>query len=510
MERRGQGTRDYDSLRTSGRDVSLLCYSILLLLLIDVPDRFRWVFCQLDTLRRCMPSSIRKALDELPTTLDETYERALQGIPKEKRQHAHHLFQCLVVAIRPLRVEELAELFAIEFDQDSGPSLNEGWRPENPEIALLSACSTLIAVIENNGSKIVQFSHFSVKEYLTSGRLRTSEIGNVRYYHIPLDAAHTVLAQACITVLLQLDENVDKKRLETFPLAYYAAQRWVDHAKYQDVASQFQGPIEQVFNPSKPYFAAWTWIHDIDLFGGRKTRHILEERPKQPETTALYYAVLCGFSGLANHLVITHGEDVNAKCGYHGSPLHAASFKGHLDAVRVLLTHGVDVNTTNKHGRTPLCSAYAGGHLDVMRLLIEHEADVDADYNGAAGDLLHDASYDGRLDFVHLLLQQNIDVNIRNHLGNAPLHLASMMGHARVAQLLLEHGAIVDAQGYNHYTPLYYASACGHLAVVQVLLGHGADVHIREGDNLAPVQVARSYRHVEVAQLLLEHGAEKE
>ncbi|KAH9985039.1 hypothetical protein BJV74DRAFT_886357 [Russula compacta] len=80
---------------------------------------FRWVHCQLDTLRRCMPSSIRKALDDLPTTLDDTYERALQEIPKEKRQHAHRLFQCLVAAIRPLRVEELAEIFAIEFDADT-------------------------------------------------------------------------------------------------------------------------------------------------------------------------------------------------------------------------------------------------------------------------------------------------------------------------------------------------------------------------------------------------------
>jgi hypothetical protein len=78
-----------------------------------------------------MPSSIRKALNELPTTLDETYQRTLQGIPKEKRQHAHRLFQCLVVAIRPLRVEELAELFAIEFDRDAGPNLKEGWRPDN-------------------------------------------------------------------------------------------------------------------------------------------------------------------------------------------------------------------------------------------------------------------------------------------------------------------------------------------------------------------------------------------
>jgi ankyrin repeat protein len=473
-----------------------------------IPDRFRWVFCQLDTLRRCMPSSIRKALDELPTTLDETYERALQGIPKEKRQHAHHLFQCLVVAIRPLRVKELAELFAIEFDEDSGPSLNEGWRPENAENALLSACSTLIAVIEDDGSKIVQFSHFSVKEYLTSGRLRSSEIGNVCHYHIPLGAAHTVLAQACITVLLQLDEKVDKECLESFPLAYYAAEHWVEHAKYEDVASRFQGPIEQLFNPSKPYFAAWTWIYDVDASGAGLT---LEERPKQPEATALYYAALCGFSGLANHLIITHGEDVNAKCGYHGSPLHAASFKGHLDAVRVLLTHGVDVNTTNKHGKTPLHSAYDGGHLDVMRLLLGHEADVNTHYNGPVGTLLHDASYHGRLDFVHLLLQQNIDVDARNDLDVAPLHFASMTGNARVAQLLLEHGAIVDTLGHNddNYTPLDYASTFGHLAVVQVLLAHGADVHIRGADG-TPLQVATSNGHLEVVQLLLEHGAGKE
>src|ERR1700758_5372144 len=101
-----------------------------------VLDRFRWAFCQLDTLRRCMPSSIRKALNELPPTLDETYERALQEIPKEKQQHAHRLFQCLVVATRPLLVEELAEVFAVEFDPNAKPNLMEGWRPENPEDAL--------------------------------------------------------------------------------------------------------------------------------------------------------------------------------------------------------------------------------------------------------------------------------------------------------------------------------------------------------------------------------------
>ncbi len=435
-----------------------------------------------------MPSSVRKALNELPTTLDETYERALQGIPKEKQKHARHLFQCLLVAIRPLYVEELAELFAIEFEQDMAPSFEEGWRPVNAEDAVLSACSTLISVIENDGSKVVQFSHFSVKEFLTSDRLRTSEIGNVRPYHIPLDLAHTILAQACLTVLLQLDENVDKERLETFPLAFCAAQYWVDHAKYEDVASQIQDLMEQLFDPSKPYLAAWTWIHDVAPYKTRKTTRSLEDRPKRPKATALYFAMLCGFSGLANYLILTHR---------------------HLDAVRLLLTHGADVNTTDDYEMTPLCSAYNGGHLDVMRLLLEHGANADV-YYGIFGRLLYEASSYGGADVVHLLLQHNADVNARSNSKRTPLHVASRTGNVGVAQLLLEHGANINALDNFHDTPLYDASETNCLAVVRVLLGHGADVHIRGSENRTPFQVATSEGYVEIAQLLLEHGAGRE
>jgi hypothetical protein len=184
-------------------------------LLLIALDRFRWVYCQLDTLCRSFPPSIRKVLNELPITLDETYERTLQGIPREKKDHSRRLFQCLVAAARPLRVEELAEIFTIEFD--ATPNMVEGWRPESPEEAVLSACSTLVAIVDDMGARIVQFSHFSVKEFLTSDRLRISDIGNISHYYVPLEPAHATLARACLTVLLQLDKTVDKGRLATFP-----------------------------------------------------------------------------------------------------------------------------------------------------------------------------------------------------------------------------------------------------------------------------------------------------
>ena len=368
---------------------------------LTVSDRFRWVFCQLDTLRRCMPSSIRKALNELPATLYDTYERALEGIPKEKRQHAHRLFLCLIGALRPLRAEELAELFAVDFDQDSMSNFTEGWRPENPEEAVLSTCSTLISIIDDEGTKIVQFSHFSVKEFLISDRLRTSDVGNIRDYYIPLNAAHTTLARACLAVLLQLDKNMDKKRLETFPLASYAAQHWVEHARYEDVASHVQTAMEELFNPTKPHLAAWVWIHDVDEFGV----HDLTQPPSSPRGTALYYAALCGFSGVANHLIITHGEDINAKSGSFGAPLHAASWFGHDEVVYLLLQYHVDVNITSRPLKwAPLLYASQKGHVKIVQLLLEHGADVNAaDIGGDTS--LYFASTASEPEVVRILLE---------------------------------------------------------------------------------------------------------
>lgn len=77
----------------------------------------------------------------------------------------------------------------------------EYWRPENPEEAILSACSTLITVAQVDfaeGSKIVQFSHFSVRASLTSDRLPTSEVGDICDYYVSLDAAHVLLGQAAV------------------------------------------------------------------------------------------------------------------------------------------------------------------------------------------------------------------------------------------------------------------------------------------------------------------------
>src|SRR5258708_34245267 len=100
-------------------------------MIFTVLIRFRWVFCQLEALRHCLIPRVRRMLKELPETLDETYERMLRDINEANWDHAHRLLQCLTVAVRPLRVAELADIFAIDFGTDTreGTSkLNMDWR----------------------------------------------------------------------------------------------------------------------------------------------------------------------------------------------------------------------------------------------------------------------------------------------------------------------------------------------------------------------------------------------
>src|SRR6266849_4382282 len=228
--------------------------------------RFRWVYCQLERLRHCLPPSVRGILDDLPDTLDETYERVLKNINKANQKHAIRLLHCLTVAIRPLSVEELAEVLAIDLDaaQQGGiPKLNPNWRWADHHQAILSTCSSLIAIVDTGRTQVVQFSHFSVKEYLTSDRLASASEAVSRYYILP-ESAHTILAQACLGVLLRLDDHVDEDNARDIPLADYAAKHWVTHAQFKGVSSCIREAMEYFFDSDKPHFAAWLRLHDID------------------------------------------------------------------------------------------------------------------------------------------------------------------------------------------------------------------------------------------------------
>jgi hypothetical protein len=379
--------------------------------------------------------------------------------------------QCLVVAIRPLRVAELAEVLAVDFDDAEGvPKLNSDWRWEDEEQGLLIACSSLIAIVEAGDSRVVQFSHFSVKEFLTSTRLAASD------HYIDLAPAHTTLAQACLGVLLQTQDVIEGHTAEDHPLARYAAPHWATHTQFEDVSSRLRKGMEYLFDKDKPHFGVWRTLYDIDTEPHNPATFFLFTISHKSAAAPLYYAALCGFQDLVEHLIIKYPHDVNASGGYYVRPLVAALAGEHFGTADLLRRSGADPRIQGYGMKTPLHSAAYYGNLEVVQKLIEYDADISAE-----------------------------DAN-----GWTPLNNASestLIKNHSVLRLLLERGADVNTRAKNGSTPLYRASSYGALEVVPVLLEHGADVNAVDNHGRTALQVATGNQKDEIMKLLLEHKA---
>ena len=479
-----------------------------LVILLKRLFRFRWAHCQLEALRRCPLQRIRKVLKEIPTTLEETYERTLQGIDEEKWEFAHRIFQFLTVSARPLRIVELAEIFAIQVDEETTgvPEFNARWRPANAEAAVLSACSSLITVVNLYGEKVVQFSHSSVQEFLMGNHLSSSKHSS--RYHVLPGLAHTFVAKACLSILLHLNTRIHKGSVKKmFPLAGYAAENWVSHARHGDVSSLIGDGMERLFDGDMPHFAAWLWVHDIDKPSGP---HMSHTHPERPEAMPLYYAALCGFQGMVERLVESHPQDVNSlnnQGGDGGSPLHAALRKGHSDIALFLLDHHADPNVKDNRCQTPLHIASHEGYTEAIQSLMTRGVDPNAKDSKNETPLTV-ASRHGRLEAIQLLLHHGADANHQGSFGQTPLHIASKNGHHEVARLLLNNGANSNAQEQYHQAPLHIASEQGCISVASVLLEHGANVDARDVSGWTPLHMASSGGQVKAAVLLLDHNAD--
>jgi ankyrin repeat protein len=445
-------------------------------------------------------------LDELPETLDETYERMLRNIHKANRDHAHRLLQCLTVAIRPLRVTELAEVLAIDFGTaaSGGTSkLNPNWRWEDQQQAVLSTCSSLISVVDQEGPQVVQFSHFSVKEFLTSPRLASSN-SDVSRFHIHLEPAHTILAKACLGVLLRLNNDLlDGYDFEdNFPLAEYAAEHWIDHAQFRDVSLRVLEGMEELFDPMKPFFAAWIQLHDIDTEPSAESTFFwfaVEPSKRFPALVPLYYAALCGFHDLAEHLIINHPEHVNANCGFYVSPLGAALGARHFKVAQLLYQHGADVDIRGYGKRTLLCVA-SYGHRGIVEWLLHRGADPNI--GGQTGwTPLHFATAFGRTEIAEILLQYKAVVNAQDDAGRTPLHLVSKWEHVDFTRLLLEHGADVNSKDVDRCTPLHLAYD-RMLDIARLLVGYGANLDLEDYKGRTVSQVASERGHHDFAKWL--------
>ena len=441
---------------------------VMLMSLTDHFDRFRWVSCQLEVLKNCRPENIQQVLYKLPASLDETFERILRGIKVYNQNDAYRLLQCLCVAARPLHVGELAEILALDFDESYGatPRLNEDWRWDDPQQAVLTMCSGLVMLVDNGHSCDVQFSHFSVKQFLTSSR-PVNPLRDISWFHIPREDAHTTLTRACFATLLRLDGSLSNDQVEhRFPLVRYASQHWVEHAQFGKVSLRIGDGMQRLFDPTKPYFSSWLRLYNIDDHWNQSGNAWVARG------SPLYYASLCGFLDLAEYIIKGHPEQVNATGGRRHNPLAAALHKGHFNVAELLHLHDASLNAT--------------------------------DYNNQT--LLQVAAVDGRSEVAQWLLERGAVPNSQRGDHGAPIHLATAYGHPEVIRALLkpEYGVDIDSADKGGRTPLHLASSTGKAEIVRLLLDHDANPNAVDKDGCTPLSLTWT---TEVERLLLDYGA---
>ena len=148
-----------------------------------------------------------------------------------------------------------------------------------------------------------------------------------------------------------------------------------------------------------------------------------------------------------------------------------ASRAGDVEKVRELIDKGVDVNGF-KDRRNALMAATEGGHAEIVELLIKAEADVDAQYWLGLGinrmSPLHQASMNGDLKIMKLLIDADANVNIRTGTRDTALMLIFIMGNLsgsqklEVAKVLVEAGANIRIKDGEGRTVVDYAELKGH------------------------------------------------
>ncbi|KAF2094687.1 HET-domain-containing protein, partial [Rhizodiscina lignyota] len=359
---------------------------------------FRWAVCQLDSLGNCVSRAmLRKSLRRLPPTLDETYERILCAIHEDHSTQALRILQWLAFSLRPLSLEEIAEVVAV--DPESVPALDEDEILEDP-LDALDICASLVTISsQNNGEpeyesdyesddetetdaseakRVIALAHYSVKEYLTSDRIRE---GPAKIYSLQESTSHVFIANSCIGYLLQFQdaESFCTETIETHKLAEYSAGLWIDHTRsYASGEDSTQKLVMKLFSVRDGAFLNWIRIFNLEFPWMNNDI----ERQADDVASPLYYASLAGLMESVRCLLRDANPDasadVNAQGGEYGNALQAASYNGCEAAVKLLLDSGADVNAQGGVHSNALQAASFRGHEAVVKLLLDSGADVNA------------------------------------------------------------------------------------------------------------------------------------
>ena len=448
-------------------------------------NRFRWVACQIDELKKCTKrkKSLEYILESLPETLEETYDQILSRISAADASCAVKLLLWLAFAEKPLHIDYLAII--VEFDIDTkafNPDAKVSYSTD-----VLKICSSLVTRMSDN---TVEFAHASVKTYVLEKKRTINS-------NIVMDPSFgdSFVGQCCLTYLLYSKEShpeghfvylrqpIQERYQQS--LIRYASRYWPKHLNRTNLDTVIIQKMKDLFVLGNFPFQNWVKVYDFDARTCTRMRN----------KSLLWCAALHGLTAIVEWLL----PNVASQRDILGA-LYPASLYGDVTIVIMLLEKYAE----SDHQIECVEEAMEAEIDNSSKQLIKSKDNKDR----LLGNALQAASESGHGDIVQLLLDRGADINTESEEHGNALHAASHWGHTEIVKLLIEKGANVNAQGTEHANALQAASERGHEKIVELLLEKGADVNAQGGPHGTALQAASKEGHDNIVELLLENEAD--
>jgi hypothetical protein len=241
---------------------------------------------------------VTDALDNLPETLDETYERIFLAIPEISQVFVHNALK-LVYSHHELCSGNISMNILLQATQRTSPELGLwGIAQGDGEDLLRKLCGCLITVTQErkldrfkrnwtpphitNTTPTVTFAHYTVWEFLSSNRIRNSP---AKFFAVDAGLANMDFAKACMLHAVNLDtyKLSGLKSLKSWTLqgyaildenfgaycilcAIYSLGRWcAEICEHDDLTTLAFNLVD----PSKPHFEDLNQVSKIfcDCYG---------------------------------------------------------------------------------------------------------------------------------------------------------------------------------------------------------------------------------------------------
>jgi ankyrin repeat protein len=202
--------------------------------------------------------------------------------------------------------------------------------------------------------------------------------------------------------------------------------------------------------------------------------------------------------------------------------------KGSIDMCSLLLTHSaIRWDTLDRQRMNIIHIAARYNHNELLQFLCHYLRQENRSLSAASSTLhfyvnaqnddgktaLHFAAEQGHTGCVEVLLKNDANILITNHLGQLSVHLAIQNGHDSTVALLLQasNNFSTEFRAILARRPSPLISACHHgfVDIVQQLLRaqigifHGLDFD--RNDERNPLEIAIDHRHVDTVHVLLDH-----